>query len=173
MFSMRYKHRSASSNIQNWHTGHWKFADVVTGNWDGEHRKLGRGCFLEMLAGSRRGVWEYVLKTSHIERVIRFGWEALVSVTPASVWTLTVKSPLQSETENMGLLGRDQLQFEELRLLECDAVWRLFKENVSPPSSRWNESVARNKGCIFNIWGFHGGDYEEWRLLGCYAVWLL
>jgi hypothetical protein len=23
------------------------------------------------------------------------------------------------------------------------------------------------------IWGFHGGDYEECRLLGCYAVWLL
>jgi hypothetical protein len=23
------------------------------------------------------------------------------------------------------------------------------------------------------IWGFHGGDYEEWRLLGCYTVWLL
>jgi hypothetical protein len=23
------------------------------------------------------------------------------------------------------------------------------------------------------IWGFHGGDYEEWCLLGCYAVWLL
>jgi hypothetical protein len=23
------------------------------------------------------------------------------------------------------------------------------------------------------IWGFHGGDYEEWYLLGCYAVWLL
>jgi hypothetical protein len=21
--------------------------------------------------------------------------------------------------------------------------------------------------------GFHGADYEEWRLLGCYAVWLL
>jgi hypothetical protein len=20
---------------------------------------------------------------------------------------------------------------------------------------------------------FHGGDYEEWRLLECYAVWLL
>jgi hypothetical protein len=20
--------------------------------------------------------------------------------------------------------------------------------------------------------GFHGGDYEEWRLLGCYTVWL-
>jgi hypothetical protein len=23
------------------------------------------------------------------------------------------------------------------------------------------------------IWGFHDGDYEEWCLLGCYAVWLL
>jgi hypothetical protein len=23
------------------------------------------------------------------------------------------------------------------------------------------------------IWGFHGGDYEEWCLLGCYAVWFL
>jgi hypothetical protein len=22
-------------------------------------------------------------------------------------------------------------------------------------------------------WGIHGGDYEEWPLLGCYAVWLL
>jgi hypothetical protein len=23
------------------------------------------------------------------------------------------------------------------------------------------------------IWGFRGGDYEEWRLRGCYAMWLL
>jgi hypothetical protein len=23
------------------------------------------------------------------------------------------------------------------------------------------------------IWGFHCGDYEEWGLLGCYAVWRL
>jgi hypothetical protein len=26
---------------------------------------------------------------------------------------------------------------------------------------------------LFKNWGFHGGDYEEWRLLGCYVVWLL
>jgi hypothetical protein len=26
---------------------------------------------------------------------------------------------------------------------------------------------------ICKIRGFHGGDYEEWCLLGCYAVWLL
>jgi hypothetical protein len=27
--------------------------------------------------------------------------------------------------------------------------------------------------CICKIWGFHGGDYEECRLLGCYVVGLL
>jgi hypothetical protein len=26
---------------------------------------------------------------------------------------------------------------------------------------------------LCKIWGFHGGDYEEWRFLGCYAVCLL
>jgi hypothetical protein len=26
---------------------------------------------------------------------------------------------------------------------------------------------------LCRIWGFHGGDYEECRLLGCYAVWPL
>jgi hypothetical protein len=26
---------------------------------------------------------------------------------------------------------------------------------------------------LSKIWGFHGGDYEEWRLLGCYALWLM
>jgi hypothetical protein len=25
---------------------------------------------------------------------------------------------------------------------------------------------------LCKIWGFQGGDYEEWCLLGCYAVWL-
>jgi hypothetical protein len=29
----------------------------------------------------------------------------------------------------------------------------------------------RNNVC--EIRGFRGGNYEEWRLLGCYAVWLL
>jgi hypothetical protein len=26
---------------------------------------------------------------------------------------------------------------------------------------------------LWKICGFHGRGYEEWRLLGCYAVWLL
>jgi hypothetical protein len=31
----------------------------------------------------------------------------------------------------------------------------------------------RRRDVGFKILDFHGGDYEELRLLGCYAVWLL
>jgi hypothetical protein len=37
-------------------------------------------------------------------------------------------------------------------------------------------SVMKNNTELFchcKIWGFHGGDYEEWCLLGYYAMWLL
>jgi hypothetical protein len=35
------------------------------------------------------------------------------------------------------------------------------------------QQVVRLDISLLNICGFHGGDYEEWRLLGCYDVWLL
>jgi hypothetical protein len=33
--------------------------------------------------------------------------------------------------------------------------------------------ISQQLKALCKIWGFHGGDYEEWFLLGCYAVWLL
>jgi hypothetical protein len=33
--------------------------------------------------------------------------------------------------------------------------------------------ISIEKVGVCKISGFHGGDYEEWCLLGCYAVWLL
>jgi hypothetical protein len=33
--------------------------------------------------------------------------------------------------------------------------------------------LLKNVPKLCKIWGFHDGDYEEWRLLGRYAVWLL
>jgi hypothetical protein len=41
----------------------------------------------------------------------------------------------------------------------------------TPESLRKSEFRATEK--LYKTSGFHGGDYEEWRLLGCYAVWLL
>jgi hypothetical protein len=34
-------------------------------------------------------------------------------------------------------------------------------------------TVCPNVSPTCKILGFHGGDYEEWCLLGYYAVWLL
>jgi hypothetical protein len=36
-----------------------------------------------------------------------------------------------------------------------------------------HSALFSNTISLCKIWGFHGGDYEEYRLLGCYAVWLL
>jgi hypothetical protein len=33
--------------------------------------------------------------------------------------------------------------------------------------------IRKKEYWLCKIWGFHGGDYEECRLLGCYAVWVL
>jgi hypothetical protein len=30
--------------------------------------------------------------------------------------------------------------------------------------------LPSNDGTLCKICGFHGGDYEEWRPLGCYAL---
>jgi hypothetical protein len=40
-------------------------------------------------------------------------------------------------------------------------------QSASSPFIHWRTCQ------LCNIWDFHGGDYEEWRLLGCYALWLL
>jgi hypothetical protein len=38
----------------------------------------------------------------------------------------------------------------------------------------WNYSCPQERGTFSGeIGGFHRSDYEEWCLLGCYAVWLL
>jgi hypothetical protein len=34
-------------------------------------------------------------------------------------------------------------------------------------------AVSGMSDIICKLRGFHGGDYEEWCVLGCYAVWLL
>jgi hypothetical protein len=39
---------------------------------------------------------------------------------------------------------------------------------------QWNKNIrSEGKYSSCEEEGFHGGDYEEWCLLGCYTVWLL
>jgi hypothetical protein len=58
-------------------------------------------------------------------------------------------------------------KFEEWCLLGYNNPFRTSQEThyVSTTES------SQLKQC--KIWCFHGCDYEEWCLLGCYAVWLL
>jgi hypothetical protein len=69
-----------------------------------------------------------------------------------------------------------------LELTECLLIPRAVYSDVSTDEKRRN--VYRGSVCscfmrrkdiwsVVKIWGFHGCDYEEWCLLGCYAVWLL
>jgi hypothetical protein len=43
-------------------------------------------------------------------------------------------------------------------------IYMYYTDSVTPIDGS-TESKLRK------IWGFHGGDDEEWCLLGCYAVW--
>jgi hypothetical protein len=38
---------------------------------------------------------------------------------------------------------------------------------------RESRNYSASEEISFQIFGFHDSDYEELRLLGCYAVWLL
>jgi hypothetical protein len=51
----------------------------------------------------------------------------------------------------------------------------LVKTDVSEELSASFIRVTRigELGTMLKISGFHRGDYEEWCILGCYAVWLL
>jgi hypothetical protein len=40
-------------------------------------------------------------------------------------------------------------------------------------ASRIIELIISSVGRYVRFEVFNGGDYEEWRLLGCYAMWLL
>jgi hypothetical protein len=55
--------------------------------------------------------------------------------------------------------------------LETMTISLIANQSLSRDSNFHYHINKRSQSC--KIWGFHGGDYEEWCLLGCYAVWLL
>jgi hypothetical protein len=65
------------------------------------------------------------------------------------------------------------------RIMRCYGYMNLgckgqIKQNyVFPVEIKTKNDYRPRQVVNCKIWGFHGGDYEEWCLLGCYAVWLL
>jgi hypothetical protein len=57
--------------------------------------------------------------------------------------------------------------------LSVQQIWvpGIFQEVRGRPAPNSCNLTTDYEPC--KIWGFHGVDYEEWCLLGCYAVWFL
>jgi hypothetical protein len=69
------------------------------------------------------------------------------------------------------LLGIKQLGHKTHLILAL----RLVMHGVVPPLPTMPLWHSTSSSIFYpcKIWGFHSGDYEEWCLLGWYAVWLL
>jgi hypothetical protein len=71
------------------------------------------------------------------------------------------------------------LTVTKVLVLQCCIFPLVSRHRCSRPHTTLPVTVAMSTNCCNNIlspckiWAFHGGDYEEWRLLGCYAEWLL
>jgi hypothetical protein len=48
-----------------------------------------------------------------------------------------------------------------------------IKPQFVPHRRHYVSTTELSQLMLCKIWGFHGDDYEEWRLLACYAAWLL
>jgi hypothetical protein len=56
-------------------------------------------------------------------------------------------------------------------LVDCIQSYCLLK-SLGPRQRDGHRLFWKNLSSC-KIWGFHGGDCKGWRLLGCYAMWLL
>jgi hypothetical protein len=60
--------------------------------------------------------------------------------------------------------------------LKCPINTFINPDSAYPHTDGWwnvNFTAFIKRISFGKTWGFHGGVYEEWCLLGCYAVWLL
>jgi hypothetical protein len=74
---------------------------------------------------------------------------------------------------NSGLHNKET-EFEDVHCRVLNQWQTLVSMEIissSKNNANFLDQVSERHLC--KIWGFHGGDYEEWCLLGCYAVWLL
>jgi hypothetical protein len=72
----------------------------------------------------------------------------------------------------------------EAKFSEVAPNWNIYGEvapkwkKYSEQEWKWNKYAKitrklKTRSEVCKIGGFYSSDYEEWRLLGCYAVWLL
>jgi hypothetical protein len=54
-----------------------------------------------------------------------------------------------------------------------NAVLRYIRTQIVPHKKHITSPTEPSRLTLCKVWGFHGGDYEEFCLLGCGAMWIL
>jgi hypothetical protein len=63
---------------------------------------------------------------------------------------------------------------ENLKSYKKENCWyRSWWSYYDRPDNNFHKMKHDKVMFLCKIWGFHCSDYEEWCLLGCYAMWLL
>jgi hypothetical protein len=112
-------------------------------------------------------------------------------IVPSSIWLLNIDAVTDSSLSHAYLRHAVDKQRREVSFPLQYATLFSFAQHLLSFTAEATAASSKNLTCTMpvllelfmktllkicaksKIWGFHSGDYEEWRLLGCYAVWLL
>jgi hypothetical protein len=135
----------------------------------------------EMLSWKTKGVLFTVFMTlsnRHMERANEFchmnsTCNALQQNLCQGSWAMTRRktaSPSAQSLRNSPKIIPTSypLSLPVMRVKFTDTTLRQSSNHLSESPKKCKFETMWNQ-----IWGFHGGDYEEWCLLGWYAMWLL
>jgi hypothetical protein len=116
---------------------------------------------ISLIQPTKRRIIQYFKASQHI-KFVKYILEAIQE----NSWHNLQQ--LKRSVQELSLTGSRQswLQIEECRLLE-------YKTPVcTSQETHYFSATESSQLMLCKIWGFHGGDYEEHRLLGCYTMWL-
>jgi hypothetical protein len=58
-------------------------------------------------------------------------------------------------------------------IMKNTVIWDMKAQFHTSQETRYVSATEQSQLMLCKIYGFHVNDYEEYRLLGCYTVWLL
>jgi hypothetical protein len=100
-------------------------------------------------------------------------WSSIQTAPCSSCYNLRLQSPTKIREYKVSQQPEDKIWFlQEPHGVTTQKTPFFIVTAVKTSNLTRYGRVLKNCLCCMS-WGFHGGDYEECRLLGCYAVWLL
>jgi hypothetical protein len=117
--------------------------------------------------------WSFSVQTFHFNKFclripyLKMQWNLELSFPDVSFYRIHRSISVITEQLLFKILVFHGGNYEESHLLRYKTTVRTSQE------THYISATETSRLMLCKIWGFHGGDYKEWRLLSCYAVWLL